>query len=85
MLVGSWVFKICCKVLVFAQNTQKRLNLKLAITETEIKLDSFILQGYLRYNTIISQNVLSEAHIKNFFYFVEKLCFVLKIFKFLYF
>ena len=40
---------------------------------------------YLRYKTITLQNVTSEVKIKNFFYFVEKLCFVLKIFKFLYF
>ena len=35
--------------------------------------------------TITSQYVPSEAQIKNFFYFVENLCTVLKIFKFLYF
>ena len=34
---------------------------------------------------IISQNVSSEAQVKNYFYFVENLCSVLKIFKFLYF
>ena len=33
----------------------------------------------------ISQSVSSEAQVKNFFYFVEKLRYVLKIFKFLYF
>ena len=32
-----------------------------------------------------SQNVSSETHVTNFFFFVEKLCPVLKIFKFLYF
>ena len=38
------------------------------------------LKGYLRYKTITSQNVSSEAQVKNFFYFVEKLCSLLKIF-----
>ena len=42
----------------------------------------FVLKGYLRYKMIASQNVPSEAQIKNF---VEKLYSVLKIFKFLYF
>ena len=42
-------------------------------------------KGYLCYRMVTSQNVPSEAQIKNFFYFVEKLCSVLKIFKFLYF
>ena len=32
----------------------------------------------------ISQYVLSEAQVKNFFCFIEKLCAVLEIFKFLY-
>ena len=41
--------------------------------------------SYFRYKTVTSQNVSSEALLKNFFYFAEKLCFVLKIFKFLYF
>ena len=44
-----------------------------------------LLKGYLRYKTITSQNVPSKAKIKNFFYFVEKLCSVPKIFKFWYF
>ena len=39
------------------------------------------LKGYLRYKTITSQNVSSEAQVKNFFYFVEKLCSILKMFK----
>ena len=43
------------------------------------------LKGYLHYKTITSQNVSSEAQIKNFFYFVEKLCSVRKILKLLYF
>ena len=42
------------------------------------------LKVYLRRNALSSQNVSSEAQVKNF-YFVEKLCFVIKIFKFLYF
>ena len=40
------------------------------------------IKGYLRYKTITSQNVSSEGHVKNLFYFIEKLSFVLKIFKF---
>ena len=40
-------------------------------------------KGYPRYKTVTPQNILSEAQVKNFFYFVEKLCSVLKIFKFL--
>ena len=42
-----------------------------------------ILKGFLRYKTINSQNVLSEVQKKNFFNFIEKLCSVLDIFKFL--
>ena len=42
-------------------------------------------KDYIHYKTIISQNVLFEAQVKNFFYFVENLCSALKIFKFLYF
>ena len=44
-----------------------------------------IIKGYLHYKTITSQNVSSKAQVKVFFYFVEKLCSVLKIFKFCYF
>ena len=44
--------------------------------ETPPKKRLKIVKGYLRYKTIISQNA---------FYFEEKLCSVLKIFKFLYF
>ena len=40
---------------------------------------------YLHYKTTASQNVLSDAQVKNFFYFIEKLSLVHKIFKFLYF
>ena len=40
-------------------------------------------KGHLRYKTITSQNVFPEA--QEFFYFVEKLCSILKIFTFLYF
>ena len=43
------------------------------------------LKGYLRYKMITSESVSSEAQVKHFFYFVEKLCSVLKIFQFLYF
>ena len=50
-----------------------------------MKLFCEIVKGYLRYKTITSQNVSSEAQVKNFFYFVAKLCSVPKIFKFLYF
>ena len=40
-------------------------------------------KGHLRHKTIPSQNVPSQAQSKNFF-FIEKLCSILKIFKFLY-
>ena len=44
------------------------------------------LKGYLHYKTIASQNVSSEAQVTIFFFFfAEKLCPILKIFKFLYF
>ena len=39
------------------------------------------LKGYLLYKAITSQNVLSEAQLR-FFYSEEKLCSILKIFKF---
>ena len=35
---------------------------------------------HIVYYSIISQNMSSEAQVKNFFYFVEMLCSVLKIF-----
>ena len=54
----------------------------LNVTHCEYK-ENF--KGYLCYKMITSQNVLSEAQVMNFFYFVEKLCSVFKIFKFLYF
>ena len=41
-----------------------------------------IFKVYLYYKTITSQNVSSEAQSKNFFDFVEKVCFVLKKLKF---
>ena len=44
-----------------------------------------VLKGYLRNKTITSKNKSSEVQLKVFFYFVGMLCFVLKIFKFLYF
>ena len=37
----------------------------------------------LHYKMVTSQNLLSAAQVKDFFYFVEKLCSVLKMFKFL--
>ena len=33
------------------------------------------LEGYLRYKMITPQSVSSEAQVKNFFYFVEKIMF----------
>ena len=41
-----------------------------------------LIKGYLRYKTITSQNMSSEAQIKNFF--ILQKCSGLKIFKFLY-
>ena len=43
------------------------------------------VKGYLHYKMETSQNVSFEAEDEFFFYFVEKLCSVLKIFKFSYF
>ena len=43
-----------------------------------------LVKGYLHYKTITSQNVSSEAQVKNFFYFIEKLSSVFKMFKFSY-
>ena len=43
------------------------------------------IEDYLCYKMITSQTVLFEAQVKNFFYFVDKLWSVLKIFNFLYF
>ena len=48
-------------------------------------IEEIYLKGYFRCKTITFQSVSSEAQVKSFFYLVEKLCFVLKIFKFLYF
>ena len=45
----------------------------------------FDFKGYLGYKTITSPNLSSEAQIKNFCYFVEKICSILKVFKFLHF
>ena len=44
-----------------------------------------IIKGYLHYKTITSQDVSSETQVKNFFYLLEKICSILKIFTFLYF
>ena len=41
-------------------------------------------KGCLRYKTITSQNMLSGAQFKRFFYFIEKFCSVLKTLKFFY-
>ena len=41
------------------------------------------VKGYFRYKTINPQNLPSAAQVHNFFYFVEMLCSVLNIFKFL--
>ena len=43
-----------------------------------------VLKDYFCYKTITSQNVLSEAQVKQEFFLVES-CFILKIFKFFYF
>ena len=43
-----------------------------------------MFKGYPCFKTITSQNVSPEVQVKIFFYFIEKLCFVLKIMKFLY-
>ena len=54
-------------------------------TQAYNKIDNFAhMKGYLCYKMITSRNVSSKAQVKNF-YFVEKLCSVIKIFKFLYF
>ena len=42
------------------------------------------LKDHLHYKMITSQDVSSELQVKKFFNFIQKLCFVLKIFKFLY-
>ena len=44
-----------------------------------------VIKVYLRYKMITSQNVSFEAQVKKHRYFIEKLCYILKIFKFLYF
>ena len=46
---------------------------------------AILFKGCLHYKMITSQNVSCEAQIKNFFYFVEKLCSAPKVFKFLHF
>ena len=50
---------------------------------TKQKSDQF--KGYLHYKVISYQNWPSEEQLKNFFCFIEKLCFVLEKFKFLHF
>ena len=44
-----------------------------------------LFKGYLSYKMIASQNEPCEAFFWEFFYFLKKLCSILKIFKFLYF
>ena len=41
----------------------------------------FKCKGYLHYKTKTSKNVSSEAQVKIFFYFIEKLCPVLEVSK----
>ena len=43
-----------------------------------------VVKGYLYYKMKSSQNVLSEAQVKNFLISLKSYCSVLKIFKFLY-
>ena len=43
------------------------------------------VKGYLRYKTITSQNASIEGTGQKIFYFVEKVCSVIKMFKFFYF
>ena len=43
-----------------------------------------VAKGYLYYKMKSSQNVLSEAQVKNFLISLKSYCSVLKIFKFLY-
>ena len=76
----------CAQVLIIlfffiSENSQKFTDLA-KFTAEKMK---FSIKGYLRYKTINSQNVSSEAHVKSFFYFIEKSCFILKVFKLLYF
>ena len=47
---------------MFAKKIKKTTNNKLTCTKLK-----HIIKGYLRYKTITSQNVSSEAQIKNFF------------------
>ena len=43
------------------------------------------VKGYLRYKTITSQNASIDGTGQKIFYFVEKFCSVIKMFKFFYF
>ena len=49
-----------------------------------VRVGKLKVKGYLHYKTITSQNVQYETQIKNFC-FIDKLCSILEIFKFLYF
>ena len=64
---------------------QADVTLKIDKERIYIGLTEGPFKGYLRRKTITSQNVSSETLIKNFFKFVEKLCLILKILKFLHF
>ena len=59
-------------------------NEMLVNTDSTSRVATYI-QGYIGYKTRSFQNVPSEPQAKNFLFFIEKLCFVLEIFKFLYF
>ena len=62
--------------------THMKLSFNLVVSFTFQLTPSPEIKGYLLYKTLLSQNVSSEALR---IYFLEKFCFVLKIFKFLYF
>ena len=62
--------------------THMTLSFNLVVSFTFQLTPSPEIKGYLLYKTLLSQNVSSEALR---IYFLEKFCFVLKIFKFLYF
>ena len=59
------------------KNSENRYEAKLPFKEMH-PIFSNNFKDYLRYKTITSQNVSSEAQVKKFFYFLENLCSVLK-------
>ena len=65
----------------------KNILMKKYLDEIRPQLSDVIddLKDYLHYKRMTYQNLSSEAQIKGFFYFVEKLFYILKIFTFLYF